>query len=239
MIKGGYGGGGATFNHYGADYNYGSGSGGGQTAVKFLSNDLWHRVIVSGAGGGSDNVYPTETLKGTDDGSGGAGGGFVGQGYWQNGQIQLSRLADSTSGFTFGSGESAQFYRSRNPKGVQSSYGGADRPGAGAGWFGGFAGHHQDAGAGGGSSWALSENRPIPTGTITAHGSFYNESESHPYAFTLNDGFIFKDVKTASGVWEGHGRLVITIIQRGYSICRINYNLRFSNEFLLCFSVKP
>ena len=80
MIKGGYGGGGATFNHYGADYNYGSGSGGGQTAVKFLSNDLWHRVIVSGAGGGSDNVYPTETLKGTDDGSGGAGGGFVGQG---------------------------------------------------------------------------------------------------------------------------------------------------------------
>ena len=70
MIKGGYGGGGFASNCYAF-----SGSGGGQTAVKFHKNDLWHRVIVAGAGGGSDNYQtndPNNELS--DDGSGGAGG---------------------------------------------------------------------------------------------------------------------------------------------------------------------
>ncbi|EAY08788.1 hypothetical protein TVAG_188750 [Trichomonas vaginalis G3] len=42
MIKGGYGGGGYAFNYYDGGDADGAGSGGGQTAVKFLANDLWH-----------------------------------------------------------------------------------------------------------------------------------------------------------------------------------------------------
>ena len=107
-------------------------------------------MIVSGAGGGSDNDHISTTFKGNDDGSGGAGGGFVAQGYWLNGQYQDKRLANSTFGFTFGSGESAQAIKSLNKLGVQNADGGHDRAGAGAGWFGGFSGQNGNAGAGGG-----------------------------------------------------------------------------------------
>ncbi|EAY19621.1 hypothetical protein TVAG_228840 [Trichomonas vaginalis G3] len=79
MIKGGYGGGGNAFSFYADDGNYGSGSGGGQTAVKFVSNDLWHRVIVAGAGGGSDNYFYADSYNSYDDGSGGSGGGLTAQ----------------------------------------------------------------------------------------------------------------------------------------------------------------
>ena len=79
MIEGGYGGGGYASNYFYSDSYFGSGSGGGQTAVKFEVNDLWHRVIVSGAGGGCDDnngIYNSE-----NDGAGGAGG-VVGQGWF-------------------------------------------------------------------------------------------------------------------------------------------------------------
>ncbi|EAY15065.1 gp13, putative [Trichomonas vaginalis G3] len=211
MIRGGYGGGGSAFNYYTSSTDHGSGSCGGQTAVKFLSNDIWHRVIVSGAGGGSDNKLTYPDLR--DDGSGGSGGGLTAQGYWIDGILNSDKVANSTFGFTFGSGESAQESSSKNSDGVSVSYGAPDRPGAGSGWFGGFAGHHGNGGAGGGSSWALSLDASIPKGNISAKGSFYNESESHPYAFNLNDGYIFKDVMSFPGVWEGNGRLVITILE--------------------------
>ncbi|EAY13860.1 hypothetical protein TVAG_044210 [Trichomonas vaginalis G3] len=116
MVKGGYGGGGNAFNFYSSSTDYGSGSGGGQTAVKFFSNDLWHRVIVAGAGGGSDNSYTYPNM--VDDGSGGSGGGLTAQGCWINGALKSDKLANSTFGFTFGSGESAQEKGSKNPNGI-------------------------------------------------------------------------------------------------------------------------
>ena len=206
MIKGGYGGGGYAFNFYFNDSDWGSGSGGGQTAVKFESNDLWHRVIVSGAGGGSDNSFTFDNW--VDDGSGGAGGGFTAQGWWKEHVLNSDKVANST----FGSGESARKEGSKNPDGIQDSNEFSDRPGAGGGWFGGFAGHYSNAGSGGGSSWALSADAVFPKGDIYANGSFYNESESHPYAFSLEDDYVFTDVQTFPGVWEGNGRLVITIL---------------------------
>ncbi|EAY19627.1 PE-PGRS protein, putative [Trichomonas vaginalis G3] len=209
MVKGGYGGGGYATNFATYDLNDGAGSGGGQTAVKFLSNDLWHRVIVAGAGGGSDNSY---TIGTQDDGSGGSGGGLTAQGYWINGVYNSSRLANSTFGFTFGSGESAQENGSKNLDGVTKGDGGYDRPGSGSGWFGGFASHNGNGGSGGGSSWALSANAIIPQGKIEVRDSFYNLNDSRPYSFSLDDGYLFSDVKTYPGIWEGNGRLVITIL---------------------------
>ncbi|EAX96368.1 PE-PGRS protein, putative [Trichomonas vaginalis G3] len=210
IMKGGYGGGGSASNYNPEQYSQDFGSGGGQTAVKFLANDLWHRVIVSGAGGGSDNGFTKDTME--DDGSGGSGGGVTAQGYWVNGILNSERLANSTFGFTFGYGESAQQFGSQSQYGVRQPVGDTDKPGAGSGWFGGFAGHNENGGAGGGSSWALSADAIIPPGNIPAKGSYYNESESHPYYFSLNDGYVFSDVKSIPGIWEGNGRLVITIL---------------------------
>ena len=216
--------------------HYGSGSGGGQTAVKFLQNDLWHRVIVSGAGGGSDNVNVPDNYNKTDDGSGGSGGGFIGQGYWLNGTLNSLRLANSTFGFTFGSGESAQEEGSKNLNGVSPGFEYSDRAGAGSGWFGGFASHNGNSGSGGGSSWALCANAIIPQGSIPAKGSFWMENESHPYSFSLNDGYIFSDVKTFPGIWDGNGRLVITILDSiVYPSCMCNHYLHYSYSLFLVF----
>ena len=57
MVPGGYVGGGSSSGWY-----TGTGSGGGQTAVKFVNNDLFHRVIVSGGGGGTAVSYTHLTL---------------------------------------------------------------------------------------------------------------------------------------------------------------------------------
>ncbi|EAX88651.1 PE_PGRS protein, putative [Trichomonas vaginalis G3] len=230
MVKGGYGGRGYASNFFDSYSNYGSGSGGGQTAVKFLSNDLWHRVIVAGAGGGSDNIY---SYGNTDDGSGGSGGDFTAQGFWVDGVLNSEKIANSTFGFTFGAGESAQQNGSKNPNGVQEARGASDKVGAGSGWFGGFSSHNGDGGSGGGSSWALSANAVIPQGNIDAKGSFFEENESHPYSFSLDDGYIFSDVKTYPGIWKGNGRLVITILDSIIYPSCVSINRSHFSYFLL------
>lgn len=212
-VKGGYGGGGHATNWYFRDDFWGTGSGGGQTAVKFEQNDLWHRVIVSGAGGGSDNYSPVP-FGNDDDGSGGAGGGLVAQGFWFNGKYDGNRVANSTFGFTFGSGETAQKDGSKNKKyGVPKGDGECDRAGAGSGWFGGFASHNGNAGAGGGSSWALTIDAKIPKGDIEAHDSLYKSLGKKKYAFTQKDKYLFHDVVDIPGIWSGNGKLIITVIE--------------------------
>ncbi|EAX96337.1 hypothetical protein TVAG_066340 [Trichomonas vaginalis G3] len=203
MTEGGYGGGG-----YAANYISLASSGGGQTAVKFVKNDLWHRVIVSGAGGGSDNG--DGTFLGADDGAGGSGG-LEGQGWLANGVYNSAYLANLTFGFSFGSGESAQETKSLNPQGVQSNYVSGEHSGAGSGWFGGFASHHANGGSGGGSSWILSRDAIIPENELVSYDSFYDFLGTSKYAFTKAD-YIFNNVIDASGVWEGNGKLVITIL---------------------------
>ena len=234
MIEGGYGGGGYSSNFFYSDSDFGSGSGGGQTAVKFEVNDLWHRVIVSGAGGGSDDK--DGTYGDFNDGSGGAGG-IIGQGWFSSGIYNFNYTANSTSGFSFGYGESVQKYKSLNPKGVQSYYGGSDRAGAGSGWFGGFASHDSNAGSGGGSSWVLSKDAIIPQGKIEAFDSFYQSIGKYEYAFTKSD-YLFEHIFHTSGVWEGNGKLIITILNH----CIFNtkflcYRLHIFNLFLFSISI--
>ncbi|EAY10981.1 glycine-rich protein, putative [Trichomonas vaginalis G3] len=227
MTHGGYGGGGYAFNYHAIDN--GAGSGGGQTAVKFLENDLWHRVIVSGGGGGSDNVQPEDHFMKKDDGSAGSGGGLSGQGFWIDGRYNNSYLANSTFGFTFGSGESAQEFISKNDYGVKIISSSFDKPGAGSGWFGGFASHNGNGGSGGGSSWVLSKDADIPVGNIAAKGPFFNITDERPYFFRKTDGYLFYDIVNIPGVWEGNGKLVITILDKlslpsCFSVCYLHFS---------------
>ncbi|EAY12517.1 hypothetical protein TVAG_138970 [Trichomonas vaginalis G3] len=174
-----------------------------------------------------------------DDGSGGSGGGLTAQGFWANGVYNSTKLANSTFGFTFGFGESALQSGSKNHDGIQQLTGATDRPGSGSGWFGGFAGYNGNGGSGGGSSWALSPDAIIPKGEIFANGSYYNETESHPYFFSLDDGYVFSDVKNYPGIWEGNGRLVITILDSiFYPSCFSNY-FHFKYSILFVFIIDP
>ncbi|EAY22814.1 hypothetical protein TVAG_075610 [Trichomonas vaginalis G3] len=201
---GGYGGGGSTPAHPSI------GSGGGQTAVKFIENDLWHRVIVAGSGGGADNGVGD--FLGKDDGSGGSGGGLIAQGWFENGVYKNDYLANSTFGFSFGYGEAAQLSGSKNVNGVHKYSSSSDKSGSGSGWFGGFASHDPNSGSGGGSSWVLSKDAIIPPGKIKATDDFFTPIGSREYEFSKAD-FLFTNVIHQAGIWEGNGRVIISIIQ--------------------------
>lgn len=202
MIRGGYGGGGRASCNSGA-------SGGGATSVKLLKNDLWHRIIVSAGGGGTDNYVYDLPARTDDDGSGGSAGDIEAQGFWISGKYVGNYSANSTFGFSFGQGEAVQKLKSLNSKGVQESHGGTDRGGAGGGWFGGFASHHHNGGAGAGSSWILSKNAIFYEGEIEAHDEFYNPIGKKPYAFDANSQYIFTNISFVSGIWKGHGKMII------------------------------
>ncbi|EAY16821.1 loricrin, putative [Trichomonas vaginalis G3] len=201
LVPGGYGGGGSS-----GGYTFGSSSGGGQTSVQFLENTLYHRVIVSGAGGGTDDYRG-------DDARGGSGGNLVAQGWWNESVYIGQYAANSSFGFTFGTGEAAQPYVSKNPKGIQISAAGGDKCGGGGGWFGGFASNEINSGCGGGSSWVLTQDAYIPQGLIKSHDEFYDLIDQQKYQFDLNSEYLFSEVQHVPGIWQGNGRLIITLIR--------------------------
>ncbi|EAY09825.1 glycine-rich protein, putative [Trichomonas vaginalis G3] len=212
MQPGGYGGGGSS-----SDHPYGTGCGGGQTAVKFQYNDLWHRVLVSGAGGGCDDNTD-------DDGSGGSGGNLTAQSWFYNGELTNSYYANSTFGFSFGQGEAARYDDANNSISVKVSQR-VDIGGAGGGWFGVFSSQSGQGGAGGGSSWALTKDAVIPKGNIDSYNEFYYKLDSKPYAFDLNSEYLFDHVIHVPGIWEGNGKIILTIISNNLiqsCICKIN-----------------
>ena len=217
MIEGGYNGGGWAANFYGAPTSYGSSSGGGATDIRFEVPDLFHRVIVAGGGGGTDDQTNTE-----DDGSGGAGGGLIAQSFRVNGAVNTELFATQKDGFSFGYGESAQYFRSKHPNGYENAGKGSDIAGAGGGWFGGFASQSTNGGAGGGSSFILTRNADIPTEEIDAYDSFRNEEtlQKEKYAFLGSSQYFFTSELMASGVWAGNGFAVITQISSFF----ITYN---------------
>ncbi|EAX85861.1 loricrin, putative [Trichomonas vaginalis G3] len=231
-MNGGYGGGGSSSNFCGTEIDTsgiycGTGSGGGQTAVKFLENDLWHRVLVSGGGGGCDNAQGD--YGGSDDGSGGAGGNFTAQSWFANGVLSENYFADSEKGFSFGVGEAARYGDPSNnnavPEGTME-----DNAGGGGGWFGGFSGQIGSSGAGGGSSWALTKDAIIPKSTLTTSDEFYKNTISRYYAFGLSSGYLFEDVVNVAGIWNGNGRVVISIIKQNHirsCSCRVGIQPHF------------
>ena len=211
MVKGGYNGGGSSSNFYASENDYGSGSGGGATDLRMEKNDYYHRVLVSGGGGGCDNIEGT--YCGSDDGSGGAGGNKIAQSFFINGNHQ-SKKADQTSGFSFGNGGAS----------TRSSY--SDVGSGGGGWYGGYTSGSCNGGGGGGSSFALTYDAELPTGTIKVTDGFGNELSNEEYAFKNKNKYIFHDVSMSAGIWDGHGFAMVTYI---YS-CFITNKLR-SNRF--------
>ena len=208
MVEGGYNGGGWASTYFGSSSSYGASSGGGSTDLRFEEDDVFHRVIVAGAGGGTD-----DQVGRTDDGSGGSGGGLIAQGYWKQGTLDERYVATQTSGFTFGSGESAREDHSLNQHGSIGDDGtGSDRGGSGSGWFGGFASHIPSAGCGGGSSFVLTADAEIPQGTLTHHDPFYDVIDSAPYAFADKQKYIFTNAYMLPGVWAGNGMAIITLL---------------------------
>ena len=199
---GGYNGGGKGLA-YGT---YLVGAGGGATDIRAQNDSVFNRVMVAGAGGGSDN--PVGTFGGNDDGTGGAGGGLTAQGYFVDGVLNNSFVATQISGFSFGQGESARWGVSNHPNGSKSSTGCSDRAGAGGGWFGGFASQHGNAGSGGGSSFALTKDAVYPKDLIHVFDDTYKEVESGYYAFK-NHEYEVTNAVFISGIRYGNGLATI------------------------------
>ena len=182
------------------------GGGGGATDLRFEVDDPWHRVMVAAGGGGADDSYE-------DDGSGGCGGDPDGQGMWYQGEYKGEKIATQTSGFSFFQGEASQENRSQNPNGYDSPDKRiVDKPGAGGGWFGGFARHYGGAGAGGGSSFVLHSSAVIPKGNIEVRDENYENPVSKPYAFDTSSEYCFTDFEMFGGIWSGNGMARIMFI---------------------------
>ena len=183
-------------------------SGGGATDLRVIENELTHRILVAGAGGGTDN---TAYLNGEnipiDDGSGGSGGYPEGQGYWNKGVYQ-NIIANQASGYKFGIGESAS-------ESVPSNY---DIAGAGAGWFGGYVSGSNNGGAGGGSSFVLSINATIPSDV--------------GYAFDPNSKYRMHLTSFANGIWSGDGKMIITKLDSLMFTCHVKKTLSHTPLFV-------
>ena len=177
--------------------------GGGASDVRAEVDDVFHRIIVAGGGGGGDS--PTEKIV-ENDGCGGSGGGYTAQGWYTSSKtVDNSLAANQTFGFSFGQGEAGKSGGSNNPKGSKFSEYDEDFGGAGGGWFGGFASHHDAYGAGGGSSFILTQNASIPDVTLTKSDEFYNNRVNERYAFIDNRKYIFTNPVLKRGVWFGNG----------------------------------
>ena len=214
--RGGYNGGGKGT----VLYNDLLSGGGGATDIRAKRDSVFNRIMVAGAGGGTDNI--NGGFGGTDDGTGGAGGGLVAQGYFINGVLDSSHVANQTAGFSFGQGESALWEGSKHPNGVKKGTGSSDRAGAGGGWFGGFASHHGNGGAGGGSSFALTNKAVYPKDLIHVYDDLYNEVDSGYYAFQNHEYTVIKEVFVA-GIWYGNGFATIKPISL---YCRLTSSCR-------------
>lgn len=191
---GGYNGGGSSIS---GDAVNGAGSGGGATDFRVINNSLFTRILVAGGGGGPDN--PIGTFGSTDDGTGGAGG-LPGLGYFNNGVYNESSEVTTLNGYSFGYG-------------MSSSLSGAEIPGAGGGFFGGYAPSGTNAGASGGSSFALNEEIPVPRNLITVRASNGTVLEKGYYTLSQTGPYSLRDPVFITGANFGNGYARITIFE--------------------------
>lgn len=218
-IPGGYGGGGPS-RPLSFKTDSPSASGGGRTSLMMLEDDIFHSVLVAGGGGGSDDFQTN------NDGKGGAGGGISAQSFWIDGTYFPQFESSSSHFFSYGFGEAVAGSVSLNPDG--SKYGAdtkSEYAGAGGGWFGGFASYYYNAGAGGGSSFALTHNATIPT-SMTVRDSFYENPITNNYAFTESSKYLMTKVIHAPGIWIGNGMFRITLEYANLKFAQsCNYNI--------------
>ena len=131
------------------------------------------------------------------EGSGGSGGYPNGQGYWNSSYFFDENVSTQISGYSFGIGES--------PSEVNQKF---DVGGGGGGWFGGYSSNSFSSGAGGGSSFILTSETELP-----------NNPDGKPYAFSKDSPYVFKNIQYATGIWEGNGKLHISILSIYNCLC--------------------
>ena len=206
--KGGYNGGGSSYLS-----SHGTSSGGGSSDIRIEFNDVFHRILVAGSGGGQDDSGANFAAN---DGRGGAGGGEQAQGIYSLNTENTNYAANQEKGFTFGSGEGANDAKSNNSEGCQDGYNtqwSLDICGSGSGWFGGFSPHHINRGCGGGSSFALTKDTTFKSETFKACDEFYQNCVTKKYAFVDERKYTFSNVVHQRGVWYGNGKLEIRVIR--------------------------
>ena len=182
---------------------FGASSGGGSTDIKFEVNDLYHRVLVAGGGGGiEDSEYDSSSFY--NEGAGGSAGYPEGQGYWISGQYNGNKIADQLKGFSFGQDEATKISN--------------DACGSGGGWFGGFASQHNDGGCGGGSSFILKKDATVPTTQVTVKTETGEELQTDSYKFSSKRKYLFDNIQYSNGIWSGDGMMRITFINE-YKFC--------------------
>ena len=95
-------------------------------------------------------------------------------------------------------------------------------------------------GGGGGSSFALTRDAEFPRGTIKLYNDVYMETGiSGEYSFQNNE-YIIDHPTFVSGIWEGNGKVVITIIDPFYSMQQCTNNCvkqRFYLSILLYYVI--
>ena len=187
----------------GGTHSNGCASGGGSTDLRAENDDYFHRIIVAGGGGGCDD-YSYDASSFSNDGSGGSAGYPEGQGFWINGVYDKTKIANQTSGFSFGQGEATTLS--------------GDLCGAGGGWFGGFASNHGNGGCGGGSSFVLKKDAIIPVGELTEKKENGQTERTGTYKFSNKRKYLFDGVQYANGIWTGDGMMRITFAGK-YFVC--------------------
>jgi hypothetical protein len=216
--KGGFNGG-----AHGGNLDNGCSSGGGATDLRVGVDDYFHRIIVSGGGGGTDDLLH-DSSSFFNEGDGGSGGYPEAQGYWINGEYQGEKVTNQTNGFSFGQGQATPITNH-------------DACGAGGGWFGGFASNHANGGCGGGSSFILTKNATVPTSSViekTENGETVKTSE---YAFSSKTKYLFEDIAYANGIWSGHGKIRIILVNELKISCKRSFqSLRLLVSFMVLIS---
>lgn len=134
------------YNGGGNGGNSGSGSGGGATDIR-VTNGAWNnttslksRIMVAAGGGGTDDYGGT--LHGTNDGSGGAGGGIYSEGAYINGVLNSEYAAFQVP----------TFYATKFGMGGNVTTN-TDTGGGGGGYYGGAPSNNSAGGGAGGSSY--------------------------------------------------------------------------------------
>ena len=185
--------------------------------------------MVSGGGGGSDDALGTFGTG--NDGSGGAGGGLIAQGYFESGKIVSKYLAKQKTGYSFGNGENGQRGESKHPDGnKENRSASSDIPGAGGGWFGGFASFNCNGGSGGGSSFALTYDAQYPTGIIHVYDGYYNDTGVHErYAFQRHQ-YLVTNPTFVPGIWVGNGMVRITPLSLEHKIIVSAFTCKYRNR---------
>ena len=216
-VAGGFNGGGDGYSYQGAP----AGSGGGATDFRLVNDSLYNRILVAGAGGGSDSYGGDGYSAG--DGTGGSGG-LPGQGMWNNGAYLSSFETTSLKGYQFGKGQ-----------GAISQVMNMEQAGAGSGFFGGSMYVTGNAGGGGGSSFAFSATIPVPEDEIESINSVTGKTESKKYAFLNMPQYIMYDIFKETGVWSGNGFAMITLITlKKKFTCESNKRNHFFYSSIMC-----